>query len=132
MTAGAAIRNEAVQRKRKSTEDLQSDDPAAGGRTLKEKRFGTGLLEDVSSCLLTSVERQNEDTGKKHELDMTRLIFEKERAAKDDDKSERQQRLVERKQELEEKRLEMEKEERQQRLRSETEERREARERESQ
>lgn len=132
-SAGATIRQLAISRKRRSTDvdDLTEDDTPKKNA----KRSSSSVLEDVSTCMVESVERQKLSEEKKMDLEERRFLFEQERSQKDEARfqrtqqiAERNQELMERKQDLEEKRFELEAKYREERSRVEREEREGARE----
>lgn len=124
--AGATIRQLAVARKRR----ISDTDDVTESETPKKQTRGTSnsALEDVSACMVESVERQQEHDGKKIELDEKRFRFEVQRAEKDEERFNRTQTITERKLDLEERRFEFERKDREERMKLEREEREGARE----
>lgn len=95
-----------MSRKCRSTrvEDLTED----GTPRKNAKRSSTSVMEDVSTCMGKSVQRQKVSKDKKMELEEQQFLIDKDRAKKEDERFQRTQDIAERKQDQEAKRFEME------------------------
>lgn len=118
--AGAEFRDNTVSRKRKeNVDDLDGERKAP---VKQQRRATTSVLEEVSTCMADSVERQKQSEQRKTHLDERRFELELTRLKKEEERFQRTQEFAEKRHELDEKKFQLDKLEREERLKLEREE----------
>lgn len=119
-TAGAEFRDNTFSRKRKeNADDLDGERKAP---VKQQRRATTSVLEEVSTCMADSVERQKQSEQRKTQLDERRFELELTRLKKEEERFQRTQEFAEKRHELDEKKFQLDKLEREERLKLEREE----------